>query len=237
MLGEKGTYKDLGIVEAYAKKQAEMKEKIKKDCLRRTKKLLKTKLCSKNLIKGINTWNVTLARYSGTFLKWTSEGFKQMDLRTRKIMIRHKALHPRDEVYRLYVSRKGEVEYLPGLKLALTNRTRGPKNDYNKKIKIGRKTFQTSKKQYLTRENTDGTKEENLKRESESLLIASQNNVIIPKHINTRIDKSRQNCKCTLCGDRDETINHIISECSKLVQKDYNGRKNGGWDYLQGVVQ
>ena len=24
-----------------------------------------------------------------------------------------------------------------------------------------------------------------------------------------------------LCGDRDETINHIISECSKLAQKEY----------------
>ena len=30
--------------------------------------------------------------------------------------------------------------------------------------------------------------------------------------------------KCRLCGDRDETINHIISECSKLTQKDYKAR-------------
>ena len=27
-----------------------------------------------------------------------------------------------------------------------------------------------------------------------------------------------------LCGDRDETINHIISECSKLAQKKYKTR-------------
>ena len=33
------------------------------------------------------------------------------------------------------------------------------------------------------------------------------------------IDKTQQNSKCRLCGDRDETINHIISECSKLAQK------------------
>ena len=26
------------------------------------------------------------------------------------------------------------------------------------------------------------------------------------------------------CGDRNETINHIISECSKLARKDYNIR-------------
>ena len=27
-----------------------------------------------------------------------------------------------------------------------------------------------------------------------------------------------------LCGDREETINHIISECSKLAQRDYKAR-------------
>ena len=30
--------------------------------------------------------------------------------------------------------------------------------------------------------------------------------------------------KCKLCGDRDETINHIISECSKLTQNEYKTR-------------
>ena len=39
-----------------------------------------------------------------------------------------------------------------------------------------------------------------------------------------RIDKTQQNSKCRLCGDRDETINHIISECSKLAQKEYKTR-------------
>ena len=37
-------------------KQVEMKEKIKKENIRRTSKLIKTKLYSKNLIKGINPW-------------------------------------------------------------------------------------------------------------------------------------------------------------------------------------
>ena len=39
-----------------------------------------------------------------------------------------------------------------------------------------------------------------------------------------RIDKTQQNSKCRLCGDRDETINHIISECSKLAHKEYKTR-------------
>ena len=34
----------------------------------------------------------------------------------------------------------------------------------------------------------------------------------------------QQNSKCRLCGDRDETMNHMISECSKLAQKEYKTR-------------
>ena len=83
-----------------------MKEKIKKEYLRRTRELLETKLWVRNLIKGINTWAVPLVRHSGPFLKWTKEDFKQMDERTRKLMTMHKALHPRDYVDRLYVPRK-----------------------------------------------------------------------------------------------------------------------------------
>ena len=44
MLGENETYKYLGILEADTIKQMEMKEKIKKEYLRRTRKLLETKL-------------------------------------------------------------------------------------------------------------------------------------------------------------------------------------------------
>ena len=105
-LGEKKTYKYLGISEADTIKQVEMKNKIQKEYLRRTRKLLETKLYSRNLIKGINTWAVLLVRYSGPFLKWTRNELKQMDQRTRKPMTLHKALHPRDDVDKLYVSRK-----------------------------------------------------------------------------------------------------------------------------------
>ena len=105
-LKENETYKYLGILEADTIKQVQMKDTIRKEYLRRTRKLLETKLSSRNLIKGINTWAVPLVRYSGPFLKWTREELKQMDQRTRKLMTMHKALHPRDDVDRLYVSRK-----------------------------------------------------------------------------------------------------------------------------------
>ena len=39
----------------------------------RTRTLLETKLYSRNLIKGINTWAVPLVRYSRSLLKWMTE--------------------------------------------------------------------------------------------------------------------------------------------------------------------
>ena len=65
-LGEHETYKYLGILEADTIKQVQMKDKTRKDYIRRTRKLP-----SRNLIKEINSWAVPLVRYSGLFLKWT----------------------------------------------------------------------------------------------------------------------------------------------------------------------
>ena len=95
-LAENETYKYLGILEAGTIKQIEMKNKIQKEYLRRTRKLVETKLNCRNLIKGINTWAVPLVRYSGPFLKSTRDEIRQIDQRTRKLRTMRKALHPRD---------------------------------------------------------------------------------------------------------------------------------------------
>ena len=72
-LAENEIYKYLGILKADTIKQVEMKNKIQKEYLSRTRKLLETKLYSRDLIKGISTWAVTLVRYSGPFLKLTRD--------------------------------------------------------------------------------------------------------------------------------------------------------------------
>ena len=54
--------------------------------------------------------------------------------------------------------------------------------------------------------------------------MAAQDSAIRTNHIKVRIDKTQQNSKYRLCSERDETINHIISESSKLVQKEYKAR-------------
>ena len=244
---ENETYKYLGILEADTIKPAEMKEKIQKEYLRRTRKLLETKLNRRNLIKGINTWAVPLVRYSGPFLKWTRDELKQMDERTRKLMTMHKALHLRDEVDRLYVSRKeggrglasiedsvdASIQRLKdyiqkhegGLITATRNET---ENTMNNRMIITRKQKWEGKQLYerfqqlinnISRDKTwTWLRKGNFKRGTESLLIAAQDNALRTNHIKARIDKTQQNSKCRLCGDRDETINHMISECSKLAQ-------------------
>ena len=68
-LAENKTYKYLGILEVDTIKQVEIKNKIQKEYLRGTRKLLETKLNRRNLIKRINTWAVPLVIYSGPFLK------------------------------------------------------------------------------------------------------------------------------------------------------------------------
>ena len=230
-----------------------MKDTIRKEYLRRTRKLLETKLSSRNLITGINTWAVPLVRYSGPFLQWTRDELKRMDQRTRKLMSMHKALHPRDDVDRLYVSRKeggrglasikdtvdasiqrleGYIEkHERGLITTIRNNT---DNTIDERMTTTRKQKWEGKQLYghfkrlinnISHQKTwTWLRKGNLKRETESLLIAAQNNAIRSNHIKARIDKTQQNSKCRLCGDRGETINHIISECSKLAQKEYKAR-------------
>ena len=74
-------------------------------------------------------------------------------------------------------------------------------------------------KQHVTHEKIrTWLRKGNLKRETESLQITAQNNAI-RTNIKARIDKTQQNSKSRLCGDRDEAINHVINECSKLAQE------------------
>ena len=114
-LGENETYTYLGNFEADTLKQVEMKDKIQKEYLRRTRKLLERKLSNRNLIKGINTWAVSLVRYSGSFLKWTRDELKQMDQRTRKLMT-----IPETTLTDYMYQEKREEEDLSASKTALT---------------------------------------------------------------------------------------------------------------------
>ena len=165
----------------------------------------------------------------------------------------HKALHPRDDVDRLYISRKeggwglASIEdsvdtsiqrledYIEkherGLITAIRKDTDNTTDD---RMTITRKQKWEGKQLYgrfnrlkntISYEKTwTWLRKGNLKRKTESLLIAAQDNAIRTNDLKAIIDKTRQNSKCRLCGVWDKTINHIISGCSKLVQREYRAR-------------
>ena len=60
-----------------------------------------------------------------------------------------------------------------------------------------------------------------LKRETESLIFATQKQAIRTNLIKGKIDKSQEQTKCRMCGRADETMNHIVIKCPKLAQKEY----------------
>ena len=169
-----------------------------------------------------------------------------MDQRTRKLMTMYKALHPRDDVDRLYVSRKVGGRELASIEDSVDTSIQRLENYIQKhdaglitvirndndntmdnRMTITRKQKWEGKQLYgrfkrlinnISRDKTwTWLRKGNFKRETESLLKVAQNNGIRTSHIKARIDKTQHNSKCRLCGDRNETIYHIIRECSKLT--------------------
>ena len=63
-----------------------------------------------------------------------------------------------------------------------------------------------------------------LKRETESLIVAAQNQSIRTNLVKARIDKSQGDSLCRMCRNVDESIDQIVSSCSKLVQKEFKRR-------------
>ena len=57
-----------------------------------------------------------------------------------------------------------------------------------------------------------------LKRETESLIFAAQEQTIPTNVIKGKIDKLQEQTKCRMCSRAYETINHIVIECPKLAQ-------------------
>ena len=81
-------------------------------------------------------------------------------------------------------------------------------------------------KRLIKRQNLDMAEQRKFYERNRISPNSSKNNAVRTNHIKARKDKAQRNSKCRLCGDRDETINHIISECSKLAQKKYKTRHN-----------
>lgn len=101
-LEEDEGYKDLGILEWDKITSCDMKEK-KKECLRRVKIILKSKLNARNVVITINSRAVSLTRYGSGIVDWTKAKLQEVDRKTREIFTMNRDLHPRSDVDRLYL--------------------------------------------------------------------------------------------------------------------------------------
>ena len=79
-------YKYLGVLEADGMLHHTMKKKIGKEYLRRVRKVAQSKLNGGNLVRAINTWAVSLVRYSGGIVDWKKQELQDLDRRTRKLI-------------------------------------------------------------------------------------------------------------------------------------------------------
>ena len=59
-----------------------------------------------NIVQGVNTWTMSLLRYSAAFISWRKCEFEAIDRKTRKLFIIFGGLHLKFDVDRLYISRK-----------------------------------------------------------------------------------------------------------------------------------
>ena len=80
-----------------------MKVNVSKEYISRIRKVLKTKLNGGNLVRGVNTWAVSLLTYSAAFVSWRKNELPAIDRKTRKLFTIYRALHPKSDVDRLYI--------------------------------------------------------------------------------------------------------------------------------------
>ena len=115
-LQEGECYKYLIILEADKFLEEKMKLNVLKEYIRRLRNVLKSKLNGRNLVCGVNTWAVSLLRYSAAFVSWKKSELQAIDRKTRRSFTIYDALHSKSDVDRLYISRTEEGKSLTSIK-------------------------------------------------------------------------------------------------------------------------
>jgi len=77
-------------------------------------------------------------------------------------------------------------------------------------------------RQLISEEDTFlGLSKGDLKAETESEIVAAQDQAIQTKYYTTKVLNTETDSKCRLCQQFDETIDHIISACPMLAKEQY----------------
>ena len=203
-----------------------MKLNLSKQYIKRIIKVLKSKLNGGNLVHGVNAWAVSLLRYSAAFVSWRKSELEAIDRKTRKLLSRYGALHPKSDVDKLSIPRKeggrGSISiedfaelairslevYVHGIDERLIQAARGDKVNGLEAVSLlksskNEKRLQDWEEKVLHDQYLRQTKEVrsdqcwawlqngDLKRETESLIVAAQNRGRKTNLVKARIDKSQ----------------------------------------------
>ena len=86
---------------------------------------MKSKLNDENLVRGVNTWALSLLIYLAAFVGWRKSELQSIDRKTRKLFTIYGALRLKSDVDRLYVSKKEGGRYLISIEDCVELATRG----------------------------------------------------------------------------------------------------------------
>ena len=91
--------------------------------------------------------------------------------------------------------------------------------EYESKVLHGQ--FQKATEKVKGNKSWDWLKKGYLKKETESTIIAAQDQALCTRNMSKTVYGENVDSTCRVCGSADETVAHIVSECQKLVQKEY----------------
>ncbi|XP_068222045.1 uncharacterized protein [Palaemon carinicauda] len=199
-------------------KHQEMNDSIRKEYMQRLKAILKSKLNAGNMIKAINTCVVPVIRYSTVIIEWMKAELRSTDQKTRKHMTIYKALHPRANTDRLYITRKEGGRGLLSIEDCVNIESRA----------LGQH-LETSEDKWLKSAWEEGLIKllrGELKKETEGIITAAQDQALRTRYVQRTIDRNNISPTCKKCNTKKETINHIASECPVLAQNQYKKRQD-----------
>ena len=256
---EEGGCTYLAILEYDRVKEQEMKDKFRNEYFRRKKLILKSKLNGRNKIMALNTWVISILRYGAgmnELQEMDRKTRKRMamnkELHPRSDVVRlyvfrknggrrltgcENSVKSEENGPGWYV--KNNIE--PLLAAVRTSRTISheetvdPKNF--KKIKDEqRKNEWNAKRMHgqFTRDMEDKDKNNTWRWKgcTEALICSAQEQSIQTNYNKYSIYKTAESPLCGMCGTRNGTISHIVSECGKLAQKEYKRRHDSVGRYV-----
>ena len=93
-------YKYLGVYESNGIQHSTMRERLRRECFRSVKLVLRTELYGRNKVPAINGLALQVLTYSFGVVHWGTTDLQQLDRRTRKLLSMHAVHHPSTDVDR-----------------------------------------------------------------------------------------------------------------------------------------